>query len=649
MTDPASPSCSITQPSACSLGGKPVDPIPTPEPTVVRPPLTQAVVSMFGLDLRSLALFRIALGMLIIYDLFIRAGDLVAFYTDQGLLPRADLIRYNNVEAGFSLHMAFGSVAGQSFLFAVSTCLALMLIAGFHTRFANIASWLMLISLQNRNPMAIQSGDTLFNMMLLWGCFLPLGARFSIDSVRNSLPRRTDNFYIGIGTLGLIAQACFLYFFASYDKDRVMWTSGKAIYLAGHLEAMAKPMMLWLREYPALHPAMGTTVYYTERLGWLLLFVPFHNQKFRLFAFIWFFILHINFGIGLAVGIFAWAGMILWLALLPSIAWDWLFARLATPARTSLTLYYDGNCQFCRQTALLLRTFFLLPSTPLVTCQSDPEIHKIMLDNDSWVVQTSDGVRHIRFEGIIEAARHSPLLFPFAPVLAMEPARSLGDRFYRWVCKNRYRLSPKVAWLSPRPMPIRQTAIGAILGSILLVYVVLLNLSVTDHYKWDLKMNALCCGDVQEVADLTGIYTQPWRYPATILRMQQHWAVFSPQPSAVDGWYIFEAELQDGSKIDLWNDNLPVDYGKPQRVWETYRNDRWSKYLETIQGELYAPHRRLLTRYLCRTYNSAHPENPAKAISIIWLREVTDSPDFPEPVILKRSLCPTRVDGDGDK
>jgi predicted DCC family thiol-disulfide oxidoreductase YuxK len=646
MTDPATPSCSISQPAACSLGGKPVDPIPAPEPAIVRTPLNQTIVSIFGLDLRSLALFRIALGFLILYDLFIRAGDMTAFYTDQGILPRADLLRYNSVEAGFSLHMAFGSIWGQSFLFGVSAVLACMLIVGFHTRVANIASWFMLISLQNRNPMAIQSGDTLFNMLLLWGAFLPLGARFSIDSVRNSLPRRTDNLYLGIGTIGLLAQLCFLYFFASYDKDRVMWTSGKAIYLAGHLEAMAKPIMIWLRDYPALHPFMGTTVFYTERLGWLLLFVPFQNQKFRLFTFFWFIGLHINFGLGLAVGIFAWAGMILWLAFLPTIVWDWIFARLATPQRNALTLFYDGNCQFCRQTGLLLRTFFLLPTTSLVPCQSDPEIHKIMVENDSWVVQTADGVRHIRFEGIIEVFRHSPLLFPFAPVMAMEPARSLGDRMYRWICKNRYKLSPKVAWLSPQPMHIRQGVLGMLLGCILLMYVTLLNFSVMDHYKWDLRMNRICCGEAQDVADLTGVYTQPWRYPATILRMQQHWAVFSPQPSAIDGWYVFEAELQDGSKIDLWNYDLPVHFGKPERVWETYRNDRWSKYLETIQGELYAPHRRLLTRYLCKTYNQAHPDNPTKVITLFFLREITDAVDAgpPEPVVIKRYTCPTRPD-----
>ncbi|NET13417.1 MAG: hypothetical protein F6K08_11435, partial [Okeania sp. SIO1H6] len=41
---------------------------------------------LFGLDLRSLALFRIGLALIIITDLIIRAGDLTAHYSDAGVL-----------------------------------------------------------------------------------------------------------------------------------------------------------------------------------------------------------------------------------------------------------------------------------------------------------------------------------------------------------------------------------------------------------------------------------------------------------------------------------------------------------------------------------------------------------------------------------
>ena len=46
----------------------------------------------YSLDLRSLALFRIALGAVLLGDLIWRARDLTVFYTDFGVLPRAALL-----------------------------------------------------------------------------------------------------------------------------------------------------------------------------------------------------------------------------------------------------------------------------------------------------------------------------------------------------------------------------------------------------------------------------------------------------------------------------------------------------------------------------------------------------------------------------
>ncbi len=55
-------------------------------------PLSRYLERAYGLDLRSLALFRIGLAALILGDLIWRARDLRAFYTDFGVLPRAVLL-----------------------------------------------------------------------------------------------------------------------------------------------------------------------------------------------------------------------------------------------------------------------------------------------------------------------------------------------------------------------------------------------------------------------------------------------------------------------------------------------------------------------------------------------------------------------------
>ncbi len=50
--------------------------------------LSSRLEKLFGLDLRSLALFRVWLALVIIVDLIIRTGDLSSLYSDAGVMPR---------------------------------------------------------------------------------------------------------------------------------------------------------------------------------------------------------------------------------------------------------------------------------------------------------------------------------------------------------------------------------------------------------------------------------------------------------------------------------------------------------------------------------------------------------------------------------
>ena len=64
---------------------------------------------MFGADLRSLAVLRIGTAILILVDLFQRSQDLVAHYTDFGVLPRAAAIDALYSRWMLSLHFVNGS------------------------------------------------------------------------------------------------------------------------------------------------------------------------------------------------------------------------------------------------------------------------------------------------------------------------------------------------------------------------------------------------------------------------------------------------------------------------------------------------------------------------------------------------------------
>src|SRR5947199_1983538 len=90
------------------------------------------VRELFGLDVRSLAVFRVGLALVLIGDLAIRATDLEAHYTDAGVLPRSALAP----SWVLAPHLLHGSAWFQALLFPVAGVAAGMLLVGYRTRAA---------------------------------------------------------------------------------------------------------------------------------------------------------------------------------------------------------------------------------------------------------------------------------------------------------------------------------------------------------------------------------------------------------------------------------------------------------------------------------------------------------------------------------
>src|SRR5438067_820119 len=100
-------------------------------------PLERAKVffaNLWSLDLRSLAVFRIGLALVILFDLMIRASDLEAFYTDFGILPRAPYLQNFADQWFVSLHMMSGTFLVQACLFLLAGIFTFLMLVGYRTR-----------------------------------------------------------------------------------------------------------------------------------------------------------------------------------------------------------------------------------------------------------------------------------------------------------------------------------------------------------------------------------------------------------------------------------------------------------------------------------------------------------------------------------
>jgi hypothetical protein len=294
---------------------------------MVSRPILERLRRAWCLDLRSLALFRIGLALIILGDLAARVQgeDLAAFYTDAGLLSRQALTSRFGFPELWSFHLMAGTAAGVDRLFALAAFLAFLLLIGFRTRAATIASWVMLVSLQNRDPFILHGADALLRLLLFWAIFLPLGARFSVDAWSLQDDSGTEDelplapFW---PSLALAAQIAIVYAFTVLLKSGPEWHHGSAVSYALSLEQLATPFGQWLRDVPHLLRLATYAVLAVEWAIPLLIFVPGLRGRPRLAAVALILLLQAGLGLSLRVGHFPFVAGVAALALLPPSSWD---------------------------------------------------------------------------------------------------------------------------------------------------------------------------------------------------------------------------------------------------------------------------------------------------------------------------------------
>ena len=98
--------------------------------------LNSRLEELWGIDLRSLALFRISLALMVLLDLFNRSFSLSAHYTDLGLLSREFILDAGPNTWQWSIHLFNGTTTGQALLFVIHALFACMMLVGWRTRLA---------------------------------------------------------------------------------------------------------------------------------------------------------------------------------------------------------------------------------------------------------------------------------------------------------------------------------------------------------------------------------------------------------------------------------------------------------------------------------------------------------------------------------
>lgn len=280
---------------------------------------------IFSLDLRSLAIFRIALGLLIIGDLLYRWSTLTEMLTGEGFYDGQLSREYYRTELGenwfqyvWSLYWISDSPEFAMALFAVAAVAAVLLVVGKWTRLATVVSWLLIVSLHVRNPLITTSGDFVFKMILFWSMFLPLGKRWSLDSRKQSTKGES---HFSIASIAFIVQLFIIYFFPGIAKWNDIWLSGDAMWFVLRLDIYITEFGRAMLSYPKLLTAVSWLTLVAEVVWIWTLFSPWFNGTFRLINMAIFWMFHIGIGLSLTIGLFPWICMAAWLALVPGFCW----------------------------------------------------------------------------------------------------------------------------------------------------------------------------------------------------------------------------------------------------------------------------------------------------------------------------------------
>jgi len=297
----------------------------------------------FGIDLRGLAAFRVGLAALLLTDLVYRCLDFRAHYTEAGILPRA-LHRelFSAATPAWSIHLVSDAAIFQAGLFALAFALAGALLFGYRPRAAALLSWVLLVSVQNRQPLIVHGGDMILRLLLFWSIFLPLPGRgYFRAAVRTSAPARIA---LSPASAALLLQVALIYAFAAIHKFHdPAWVRLTAVEDSFRVEGVATALARALLAWPALLAGLTASTLVVEAAAPLLAFSPWKTGPIRtglVFAMGAFHLLAI--GGTLRLGLVEYVMCVAWIPFLPTRFWDRAFSRVRRPAVPATRLPLPG-------------------------------------------------------------------------------------------------------------------------------------------------------------------------------------------------------------------------------------------------------------------------------------------------------------------
>ncbi len=559
----------------------------------------------FTVDPRSLGLFRITLGLVLLWDVARRYEQLDFWYTNSGLLPNHTLLWRPPAGHMFSLFFAASTRSEATLLFAGCAVVYLLFLVGYRTRVMQVLAVVCRVSLNTRVAVLENGGDMVINLLCIFSVLLPLGRRFSIDAWIASLrdgrigsvealndvgpPPIERKPIVSPAVFGLILQFAAIYFFNAAAKQGEAWLSGNAVHYALHQDKFVTSIGVWMRSHLPIEAVRVLTwsVLGAEWLGFALILTPIGVLYARLLAVTMLPLLHLSFALGLHLGNFSPAMMSFFPLLLLPRHWDAIgrfLERRGRPLEIELD-YTDARALERARVLRELDRFARITFTPV----SKPGFR---------VCGLPDGADRLAIARKLASAL--PWGFAWGPPLALPGVRRvwlwLGARAFAWSARTMQTNVPLAS--QPRSTP---RVFGWVSNAAVSVLIVAIGLEIVND-NWT-------------VPQWMRVERPAWakmviEYP----RLLQGWRMFAPDPPVNDSMIYVDAKTAEGTRVDPYNavasrQSFPAGDVVPERMDQS---QFFTMYSDRIGIAGYAAYRQAFLEWLL-----AYPERTGRPVDCL--------------------------------
>ena len=399
-----------------------------------------------------LGLFRLVFGFwTLVYGLMF-FPERYLWFSEKGVLPARQALEYNSTSgvatgqgmgAGYQLNLLTLPNADHflTLLFVVYILAALCLTLGFWTRTSSILVFLGLSLLHNRDAPIHNSGDTVMIVLSFYLLLAPAGAACSLDRLWRVLRGKEDDIapLIVPWTQRLMQlQIATLYLCASLSKvTGPQWMDGTATYYPLHLaESLRFPMPGRDNIYVINLATWGTII--VELALATFVWVP----RGRLYVLAAGVALHLGIEYTFNIPLFSALMITSYINFLTAADIQNFLAWAKRPlALTPLRLVYDGECDFCRSSLLVVRFLDVFRQITFIDSHDRAALASTGVNFDdaeqaAYAVRP-DGRQFAGFDAFRQVAWLLPATALLAPILYVPPIPQLGRRAYTWIKDNR--------------------------------------------------------------------------------------------------------------------------------------------------------------------------------------------------------------------